>query len=417
MTKAPSSPLTDDDLHFFNEGTHTSLGEVMGARLGVMDGVAGVHFSVWAPGANHVSVVGDWNGWSRGADALAPVGRSGIWHGFIRAWPGERSTSSTSAHRRASPSTRPIPTRSSPSDARRRHPSSGTCDYAWSDGDWMADRGERNALEAPDLRLRGPPRLLEARPDEGNRQLTYRELAPRLVEHCRTMGFTHVELLPVMEHPFDASWGYQTPATSLRPAASARRRSSCAWSTRCTSAGIGVILDWVPVALPERRARPRLLRRHPPLRARRSAPGRSTRTGAALIFNYGRDEVRNFLIATRCTGCEQYHVDGLRVDAVASMLYLDYSRKEGEWIPNRYGGRENLEAIALPAAAERRASMASYPDVQTIAEESTAWPAVSRARPTSAASASAKWDMGWMHDTLHYLQRDPIYRALPPRPS
>jgi 1,4-alpha-glucan branching enzyme len=406
MTKRSSSTLTADDLHFFNEGTHTSLGEVLGGRLGERDGVDGVQFTVWAPGADHVSVVGDWNGWSRGADVLEPVGGSGIWETFV---PGLVQGAIYKFHIGA-PSGFSVDKADPYALYAEHRPRTGSIvwdlDYAWADDDWMAGRGQRNALSAPisvyELHLGSWMR------GEGNRQLSYLELAPRLVEHCRNMGFTHVELLPVMEHPFDASWGYQTLGYFAPTSRFGTPQEFMALVDALHQGGIGVILDWVPSHFPEdehglvyfdgthlyEHADPRQ-GFHPDWKS--------------AIFNYGRNEIRAFLISSAMHWLRRYHVDGLRVDAVASMLYLDYSRKDGEWIPNKHGGRENIEAIEFLQQLNTSVYR-EFPDVQTIAEESTSWGGVSRPTYAGGLGFGMKWDMGWMHDTLHYLQRDPVYR-------
>lgn len=393
--------LSPEDLFYFNEGTHRRLYE----RLGAHPNAEGTSFAVWAPNAEAVSVVGDWNGWEAAADPLAPRGSSGIWEGFVR---GVRKgalykyvvhTRDGQALEKADPYgfLHEVP------------PATASIvwelDYEWGDAEWMATRREKNALSSPisiyELHV-GSWRHEDGRP------LSYRELAPRLTDHVKELGFTHVELLPVMEHPFAGSWGYQVTGYFAPTHRFGKPQDLMFLIDYLHQQGIGVILDWVPAHFPTdahglgefdgthlyEHADPRL-GFHPDWRS--------------YIFNYGRHEVRSFLVSSALFWLDRYHADGLRVDGVASMLYLDYSRKEGEWVPNEHGGRENLQAVAFLRQLND-AIEAAYPDVQIIAEESTSWPLVSR--PTSAGGLGfgLKWDMGWMHDTLRYLERDPLYR-------
>jgi len=401
--------LSDDDLYLFNEGSHFRLYDKLGARPMTVKGLEGTYFSVWAPNAEQVAVMGDFNGWDAARHPLRPRGQSGIWQGLI---PGVGKGAVykyriVSRHRgyrvdKADPfafySEVPPQTGSVVWDL----------DYAWGDDTWVAERGHRDALDGPvaiyEVHLGSWMRA----PEEGARQLTYRELAPRLAEHVRDMGFTHVEFLPVMEHPFYGSWGYQTEGY-FSPTSRYGEPQDLMYLIDCLhQQGIGVILDWVPSHFPTdehglgyfdgshlfEHADPRQ-GIHPDWNS--------------FIFNYGRDEVRSFLFSSAFFWLEKYHVDGLRVDAVASMIYLDYSRKAGEWIPNKYGGRENLEAISFLRRFNEELYRA-FPHVQTIAEESTDWPMVSRPIYLGGLGFGMKWDMGWMHDTLEYMSKDPIHR-------
>ena len=401
--------ITAQDLHLFNEGSHLRIYEKLGAHLDVRNGVAGVSFAVWAPDAERVSVMGDFNGWDRESCPLAPRESSGIWEGFvvgvgqgalykyqiISRYNGARLEKADPV---AFYSELPPRTASVVWDL----------GYEWKDQRWMAQRAERNALSAPisiyELHLGSWMRM----PEEGGRSLTYRELAPRLAAYVKKLGFTHVEFLPVMEHPFYGSWGYQTTGYFAPTSRYGTPQEFMALIDRLHQEGIGVFLDWVPSHFP---SDPHglgffdgtSLYEH-------SEPRRGWHPDwNSHIFNYGRDEVRSFLMSSGLFWLDKYHADGLRVDAVASMLYLDYSRKPGEWIPNRHGGREDLEAVAF-LRKFNEAVYLNYPDVQTVAEESTAWGAVSRPTTMGGLGFGMKWDMGWMHDTLDYIGRDPVHR-------
>jgi 1,4-alpha-glucan branching enzyme len=402
--------LSDDDLHLFNEGSHFRLYDKLGVHLTEHEGREGVYFAVWAPNAQEVYVMGDFNDWNRESHPLRPRGKSGIWEGFIpEVGKGAKYkyhiVSRFNGYRvdKADPfalySEVPPRTGSIVWDL----------DYVWGDGDWMENRRKRNALDAPmiiyEMHLGSWMRV----PKEGNRSLTYRELAPRLAEYVRNMGFTHVEFLPVMEHPFYGSWGYQTSGYFTPSSRYGNPQDFMYLIDQLHQNGIGIILDWVPSHFPSdehclgyfdgtylfEHADPRQ-RIHP--------------DWDSLIFNYGRKEVQSYLLSSALCWLDKYHADGLRVDAVASMLYLDYGRRDGEWIPNEYGGRENLEAIAFLRRFNEEIYK-NYPDVQTTAEESTAWPMVSRPLYVGGLGFGMKWDMGWMHDTLDYMSRDPVHRA------
>ena len=404
-----ASLLTEEDVYLFNEGSHFRLYDAMGAHAVVLDSVTGTHFAVWAPNAEYVSVIGDWNGWDTGSHALRPHGQSGIWEGFA---PGVGRGARYKYHVRS----RFMGYSSDRSDPFAYHgevaPKTASIvwdlGYEWEDAAWMSSRSRRNALDAPisiyEVHLGSWMRV----PEEGSRFLTYRELAHRLATYVSENGFTHVELLPVMEHPFYGSWGYQTTGYFAPTSRYGTPQELMELVDVLHRHGIGVILDWVPSHFPSdghglaffdgthlyEHADPRQ-GFHPDWKS--------------LIFNYGRNEVRSFLLSSALFWLDRYHVDGLRVDAVASMLYLDYSRTSGEWIPNQHGGRENLEAISFLRRFNEEVYRA-HPDVITVAEESTSWPMVSRPTYVGGLGFGLKWDMGWMHDTLVYMGKDPVHR-------
>jgi 1,4-alpha-glucan branching enzyme len=399
------SLLTDEDLWLFNEGNHSGLYEVLGAHPIRWRGKAGTYFAVWAPNAEAVSVVGDFNGWVAGRNPLRPRGTSGIWEGFVPeigpgalykyhivsryGWQGFK------ADPLAFFSEPPPKTASIVWDLA----------YSWEDEAWLRKRREKNGREAPiaiyEVHLgswrRGPGRFL-----------TYREIAPLLAAYVKEMGFTHVEFLPVMEHPFYGSWGYQITGYFAPTSRYGTPQDFMYLVDFLHREGIGVILDWVPSHFASdlhglgffdgthlyEHADPRK-GVHP--------------DWGSLVFNYGRHEVRSFLLSSACFWLDKYHADGLRVDAVASMLYLDFSRPEGAWVPNPQGGRENLDAIYFLRRFNEEVYR-RFPDIQTYAEESSAWPGVSRPTYAGGLGFGFKWDMGWMHDTLEYFRLDPIYR-------
>lgn len=401
--------LTEQDVYLFNEGTHYELYNKFGSHPMTIDGVEGTHFAVWAPNAARVSVIGVFNEWNRESHPLTARGFTGIWEGFL---PGvgkgtlykfyiESRYDSFSSER------------SDPFALHNEIPPKTASvvwdlEYEWNDADWMAERKQHNALSAPmsvyEVHLGSWMRV----PEDGNRSLSYRELAPKLAEYAQRMNYTHFEFLPVMEHPYYASWGYQVTGFFAPTSRYGTPQDFMYLVDYLHQHGIGVILDWVPSHFPTdinglnyfdgthlyEHADPRQ-GFHP--------------DWGSLIFNYGRHEVRSFLMSSAIYWLDKYHIDGLRVDAVASMLYLDYSRKQGEWIPNVYGGRENLDAIMF-LRTMNEAIYTRFPDVQTIAEESTAWPMVSRPVYVGGLGFGMKWDMGWMHDTLKYMACDPIFR-------
>jgi 1,4-alpha-glucan branching enzyme len=402
-------PITADDLYLFNEGSHYHLHTKLGCHLTTLDGVAGATFAVWAPNANYVSVIGDFNGWDNAASKLASRGSSGIWEGFIG---GVKKGDGYKFHIGSGNVGYQVDKADPFGVHHETPPKTGSkvwdLDYEWSDGEWMKGRGAHNALSSPmaiyEVHLGSWMRV----PEDGNRSLSYRELADKLVPYVQDLGFTHVEFLPVMEHPFGGSWGYQTTGYFAPTSRHGTPQDFMYLVDRLHQAGIGVLLDWVPSHFPTDEHGLALfdgthLFEHADMRQGFHPDWHSS------IFNYGRHEVRSFLLSSAFLWLDAYHVDGLRVDAVASMLYLDYSRKPGEWIPNRFGGHENLEAVDFL----RRFNAAVYerhPDVQTIAEESTSWPMVSRPTYLGGLGFGLKWDMGWMHDTLLYLSKDPVHR-------
>ncbi|MBI4185991.1 MAG: 1,4-alpha-glucan branching protein GlgB [Chloroflexi bacterium] len=403
------SLLTEDDLYLFNEGTHFRLYHKLGAHPLTFNGQEGTYFAVWAPDARQVYVVGDFNGWNRASHPLYHRAQTGIWEGFI---PGVGRGSLYKYHIKSRYHGYRVDKTDPFAFYNEMPPRTASTvwdlDYSWGDGDWMEKRRARNGLDAPmaiyEMHL-GSWRHV---PEDGGRCLTYRELAPQIAEYARQMGFTHVEFLPVMEHPLFSSWGYQVTGY-FAPTSRYGTPQDFMYLVDCLHQhGIGVILDWVPSHFPTDEHGPGFfdgthLYEHADSR-RGFHPD-----WTSYIFNYGRNEVRCFLISSAFLWLDKYHVDGLRVDAVASMLYLDYSRQNSEWLPNKYGGRENLEAIDFLRRFNKEVYQ-SYPDVQTSAEESTAWPMVSRPTYVGGLGFGLKWDMGWMHDTLQYMSHDPVYR-------
>ncbi len=409
ITAKVHSLVSDQDLYLFNEGSHFRLYEHLGAHPITVDGVRGTHFAVWAPSAERVFVMGEFNGWRKTATPLSPTGSSGIWQGFLG---GVERGAVYKYHVISRGGGRGFDKADPVAFHGEVPPRTGSIvwdlEYSWADDAWMAERRERNALSAPisvyEVHLGSWRRM----PEEGRRCLTYREIAPLLADYVTRMGFTHVEFLPLTEHPFYGSWGYQTTGYFAPTSRYGTPQDLMYLIDVLHQAGIGVILDWVPSHFPTDEHGPGFfdgthLYEHADPRKGFHPDWNS------FIFNYGRHEVRSFLISSALFWLDRYHVDGLRVDAVASMLYLDYSRKAGEWIPNEHGGRENLEAIALLRRLNEEIYRA-FPDVQTIAEESTAWPMVSRPAYIGGLGFGLKWDMGWMHDTLEYVKRDPVHR-------
>ncbi|HKN15295.1 MAG TPA: 1,4-alpha-glucan branching protein GlgB [Candidatus Sulfotelmatobacter sp.] len=401
--------LSDQDLYLFNEGSNYRLYETVGAHLVTRDGKAGTMFSVWAPNARLVSVIGSFNSWNPRTHLLTPRSSSGIWEGFI---PDVGKGTFYKFHIESRSHGYQIDKADPMGLWHEKPPRTASVvwelDYQWSDREWMEKRAARNSLRAPisvyEVHLGSWMRV----PEEHNRPLTYRETAPRLAEYVGRMGFTHVEFLPVMEHPFYGSWGYQTTGYFAPTSRYGTPQDFMYLVDYLHQHGIAVILDWVPSHFPS------------------DAHGLAYFDGTHLyehadsrqgfhpdwkthIFNYGRTEVRSFLMSSAMFWLDKYHIDGLRVDAVASMLYLDYSRHAGEWIPNKYGGRENLEAIDFLRRFNQEVYK-EHPEVQTIAEESTSWPMVSRPVYLGGLGFGMKWDMGWMHDTLEYFKQDPIHR-------
>jgi 1,4-alpha-glucan branching enzyme len=399
------SLLTDDDVYLFNEGTHRNLANKLGAHPH-RDG--GTSFAVWAPNATGVAAIGDFNYWDRTADPLVARGVSGIWQGYIgSAKAGDVykfaiTTREGEVLEKADPFAR----------CTELPPRTGSVvwdlEYQWNDAEWMSSRGEHMSLGAPMAVYEIHLGSWRRDPADRRRFMGYCEIAEPLIEHVRRCGFTHVEFMPLMEHPFYGSWGYLTTGFFAPTRRYGDPQDLMALIDRLHCAGIGVILDWVPSHFPEdefalgrfdgthlfEHADPRL-GFHPDWKS--------------LIFNYGRHEVRSFLASSAEHWLSAYHADALRVDAVASMIYLDYSRREGEWLPNALGGRENLEAIDFLRQLNT-GIYADHPDVQVIAEESTAFPGVSRPVYLGGIGFGLKWDLGWMHDTLTYMSLDPVYR-------
>jgi 1,4-alpha-glucan branching enzyme len=407
--RAPLSLLTDDDIHLFNEGTHNRLYRKLGAHLSEDPDEPGVHFGVWAPSAERVSVVGDFNGWDPEAHPLEPRAGSGIWEGFLP----DAGKGAVYKYDIRSRHGGYRVQKADPFGFRHEVPPATASvvwdlEYEWGDGEWMTERGERNAPDAPVSVYEVHLGSWRRDPERPQRLRGYREIAPELAAHVKECGFTHVEFLPLMEHPFFGSWGYQTTGYFAPTSRHGSPQDLMFLIDHLHREGIGVFLDWVPSHFPsDEHGLGYFDGTH-------LFEHRDPRQGfhpdwESLIFNFGRDEVRSFLLSSALFWLDHYHVDGLRVDAVASMLYLDYSRREGEWIPNRYGGRENLEAIDFLRRLNEDV-YGNYPDVQTIAEESTAWPMVSRPTYVGGLGFGMKWDMGWMHDSLRYLSRDPIHR-------
>jgi len=402
--------LTEFDLYLFNAGDHHRIYEKLGAHYAEVNGVGGIQFAVWAPGAKSVSVIGGFNGWDRRKHAMRVLGSSGVWEIFI---PGlldgelykfQVKTQDGRIFDKSDPYGFEMEFR--PSTASRVNLLRG---HDWHDDAWLKNRGTTDPFSRPisiyEVHLASWARV----PEEGNRWLNYRELAHRLVEHVAARGFTHIELLPVMEHPFDASWGYQVTGYFAPTSRFGRPQDFMYFVDYCHEHSIGVILDWVPAHFPKdhhalgefdgthlyEHADPRM--------------GEHQDWGT-YIFNYGRHEVRNFLVSNALYWLDKFHVDGLRIDAVASMLYLDYSRREGEWIPNQYGGRENIEAINFLKQCNGVVHH-YHPGTLMIAEESTAWPGVTNSQQYGGLGFDLKWNMGWMHDMLEYFSKDPIHRA------
>ncbi len=402
------SLLTNDDLYLFNEGSHLRLYEKMGSHIVTVGGVRGVYFAVWAPDAEQVFVTGDFNEWGKYPHRLAPRGQSGIWEGFI---PGVEKGAIYKYHIVSRYNSYRV-NKMDPFGVHHETPPRTASivwdlEYEWNDDAWMASRATANSLNSP-ISIYEVHLGSWMRAPEGNTFLTYKDGAPRLAEYASKMGYTHVELLPIMEHPFYGSWGYQTTGY-FAPTARYGTPQEFMYLVDCLhQAGIGLILDWVPSHFPTDEHAlgffdgTHLFEHASPMKGFHP-------DWNSYIFNYGRNEVRSFLLSSALYWLDVYHADGLRVDAVASMLYLDYSRRPGEWIPNTYGGNENLEAMSFL----RRFNEEIYKhhsDTQTIAEESTAWPAVSRPVYVGGLGFGMKWDMGWMHDTLSYMSRDPVHR-------
>ncbi|MFO0839043.1 MAG: 1,4-alpha-glucan branching protein GlgB [Phycisphaerae bacterium] len=400
--------LGDVDLHLFNEGTHRRLWEKLGAHARTVDGVPGVSFAVWAPNAARVSVVGDFCQWDGRLMPMRQMGSSGVFELFIpnigvgTLYKFEIKTKAGNLRLKADPMGRWM--ERPPGTASRVVESH----YEWGDQDWLERRKQvdirREAMSIYEVHLGSWRRV----PEDGYRPLNYREIAPRLVSHMKRFGFTHLELMPVAEFPFAGSWGYQVTGYYAPTSRYGTPDDFRYLVDTCHRAGIGVIVDWVPAHFCKDDFALRLFD-GTPLYEHDDPRLAEHPDWGTLIFNYGRNEVRNFLVANALYWLSEFHIDGLRVDAVASMLYLDYSRKEGEWIPNRYGGRENIEAIEL-LRQTNELMRTDYPGCYMIAEESTAWGGVTAPAGVGGLGFAFKWNMGWMHDTLLYFSKDPVHR-------
>ncbi len=399
--------LGEMDLHLLGEGRHERLYERLGGRIWTAGDVRGALFSVWAPNARQVSVVGDFNGWDRRRHPMRTRGDSGMWELFVPlAAPGDLykfsiRTSGGDVVEKADPL-------ALQSELRPRTASvlADPTPYEWGDEEWMKRRAKADPLSST-VSVYEMHALSWRRPADGS-AVTWDYLRRELIPYVRGLGFTHIELLPIMEHPFDASWGYQTTGYFSPTSRLGAPKDFAAFVDECHRSGIGVVLDWAPAHFPAdefalARFDGTALYEHEDPRLGLH-PDWDT-----LIFNYGRNEVRNFLLASALFWLDRYHVDGLRVDAVASMLYLDYSREAGQWLPNRYGGNENLAAIDFLKELNSRAH-GLHPGVMMIAEESTAWPGVTRPTHLGGLGFTLKWNMGWMHDTLRFLSKEPIHR-------
>ncbi|MEW6200916.1 MAG: 1,4-alpha-glucan branching protein GlgB [bacterium] len=404
------SLLTEQDIYLFKEGSHFNLHEKLGSHLFEVDGKEGVVFALWAPNAERVSVIGNFNGWNPEKHPLKPRwDDSGIWEGFI---PGIKKGELYKYH---------IVSRYNNYSVEKGDPfalfweiSPRTAsvvwelNYDWGDTQWMGTRGGHNRHDSPISIYEVHPGSWRRVPEENNRYLRYPELADRLVEYIKEMGFTHVEFLPLMEHPFYGSWGYQTIGYFAPTSRYGTPQEFMSLVDVLHQAGIGVILDWVPSHFPSD-GHGLIYFDGTHLFEHKDPRQGFHPDWQSYIFNYGRNEVRNFLISSGMFWLEKYHADGLRVDAVASMLYLDYSRNNSEWVPNQFGGRENLDAISF-IRRFNEVVYGKFPDIMSVAEESTAWAMVSRPVYVGGLGFGMKWKMGWMHDTLEYFSKDPIHR-------
>ncbi len=400
--------LTEYDLYLFNEGSNFRAYEKLGSHVIELDGVRGVHFAVWAPNAESVSVIGSFNDWDPSVHPMSPNGSSGVWSIFVP----EAKEGDLYKYHIKSRIEGMVRIKSDPYGFFfELRPKTATVvydinRYTWNDREWMETRRHTDQLNRPfsiyEVHLGSWMRR------EDGSYLSYRELAEKLIPYVLEMGFTHIELLPVTEHPLDESWGYQCTGYFAPTSRYGTPEEFMYFIDKCHQAGIGVILDWVPAHFPKDDFSLRffdgtcLYEHEDPRKGEH-------RDWGTLIFNYGRNEVRSFLISSACFWLDKYHIDGLRVDAVASMLYLDYSRQDGEWVPNIYGGRENLEAIDFIKRFNEVVHL-YWPGAVTVAEESTAWPGVSRPTYLGGLGFTMKWNMGWMHDILEYFTKDPIFR-------
>jgi len=400
--------LTDFDLHLLAEGKHWTSYQKLGAQIRSIDGITGVNFAVWAPNATGVSIIGDFNEWNGRRHPMRKHIPSGVWELFVPGLPAGTIYKYQVRHHdqvleKADPYgfAAELPPRTASKVAHLDA-------YDWQDGDWMATRERNNGLAAPisvyEVHLGSWKRSSE----DPNGWMNYRELAHQLVEYCHQMGYTHLELMPVSEHPFTGSWGYQTVGYYAITSRYGTPEDFMYFVDYCHQCGIGVILDWVPAHFPRDAHGLRMFDGTHLYEHADPRQGEHPDWGT-LIFNYGRNEVRNFLVSNALFLLDKYHIDGLRVDAVASMIYLDYSRTEGQWIPNEFGGRENLRALEFMKEFNEQ-THEKYPGVLTIAEESTAWAGVSRPTYLGGLGFSLKWNMGWMNDTLRYMRHEAVHR-------
>ncbi|HZH83173.1 MAG TPA: 1,4-alpha-glucan branching protein GlgB, partial [Phototrophicaceae bacterium] len=402
--------LTEFDLYLLAEGKHKRSYEKLGAHLAEQDREKGAHFAVWAPNASAVSVIGEFNGWRPGANSMQPT-NVGIWEGFVprvaqSALYKYHIVSRDGGYRVDKADPYGFASQIRPETASRVW---NLDQYVWGDKSWMSERASRNSLASPISIYEAHLGSWRRVPEEGNRWLSYREMAPVLSDYLHDAGFTHIELMPIMEHPFDGSWGYQVTGYFAPTSRFGTPSDFMYFVDYLHQRGIGVILDWVPAHFPKDEIGlgyfdgSHLYEHADPRQGEH--PDWNT-----FVFNYGRNEVQNFLTSNALFWLDKYHVDGLRVDAVASMLYLDYGRREGQWIPNRFGGKENIEAIQFLRSLNEQV-YAAFPDSMMIAEESTAWPQVSRPTYIGGLGFGFKWNMGWMHDVLEYMSQDPIFRS------
>ncbi len=397
------------DLHLIGEGTHLRLWEVLGAQLREVDGVSGTSFAVWAPSARGVSVMGSFNGWQTGVHPMRKLNNGGIWELFL---PGVKPGDAYKFALR--PMAGPLRIKTDPLGfAMEQQPGNASIvtmrdTYTWQDQEWLAQRALRDPVREPMLVYEVHLGSWRRKPEEDDRVLTYREIAPLLAEHCVRLGFTHVELMPVQEHPYGGSWGYQVSGYYAPTWRYGTPDDFRFFVDTLHQSGIGVLLDWVPAHFPKDDF---ALRRFDGTACYEHEDPRLAEhpEWGTLIFNYGRHEVRNFLLANALYWIEEFHLDGIRVDAVASMLYLDYGREAGQWMRNRLGGRENLEAVTFIRQLNHTVH-SLHPGVVTIAEESTTWPRVTHAIKDGGLGFTFKWNMGWMHDTLDYFRVDPLFR-------
>jgi len=399
--------ISELDLYLFGQGTHYQIYDKLGANTVIVDGIQGVHFAVWAPNAKRISVVGDFNGWNGQRHPMRSMGGSGVWELFV---PGlanyDRYKFEIKSHTgafftKSDPYARFAEHR--PSTASMVYDISG---YEWNDAKWMKKRDKTNPLD-------GPVNVYELHPGswrraEGGRFMSWPELTAELIPYIKDLGYTHVELMPIMEHPFDGSWGYQVTGYYAPTSRHGNPHQFMEFVDACHQNDIGVIVDWVPAHFPKDAHGLALFDGTEVYEHQDPRQGQHPEWGT-LIFNYGRSEVKNFLIANALYWIEKFHIDGLRVDAVASMLYLDYGKEYGQWVPNEYGGRENIEAVEFMKHMNS-VLLGAHPHVLMIAEESTAWTGVTRPAQEDGLGFSLKWNMGWMNDFLSYMTKDSVYR-------